>query len=294
MRALTALIKREFLEHRGAFVYAPAILLTIFSATMLFLAAISHVELDLPRDRIPTAAAIYELGIMTAFGAWSFYLLIALVFYYADSFSADRRNNALLFWKSMPQSDLKVLTSKALSGVTVFLALIFVFALLTSVVLYLVLLLSSTRQPFIAAPPLAEASWTFVQMAIVGALYLFLNVVWYAPWLAWIAGLSTLFRRWSIPLAILIPAVIVLIEYLNAIGGTGGARPIAAFLAWRLGGFGELDIDPLLLVGTESSPFDYMGLLLADTNWLHMALGLIFTAAIVFLASEYRRRRIEA
>ena len=33
---------------------------------------------------------------------------------------------------------------------------------------------------------------------------------------------------------------------------------------------------------------------LVTIDWLHMGIGLIFTVAVVYLASEYRRRRIEA
>ena len=50
---------------------------------------------------------------------WGVYLLVTLFFYFADAFSADRRNNAMLFWKSMPVSDLKMLTSKMLAGLAV-------------------------------------------------------------------------------------------------------------------------------------------------------------------------------
>ena len=44
-----------------------------------------------------------------AVALWLAYLAVALFFYFGDAFSADRRNNAMLFWKSMPVSDLKIL-----------------------------------------------------------------------------------------------------------------------------------------------------------------------------------------
>ena len=56
---------------------------------------------------------------------WFVYLMVALFFYFADAFNADRRNNAMLFWKSMPQSDFKMLMSKMLAGMTILPALIF-------------------------------------------------------------------------------------------------------------------------------------------------------------------------
>ncbi len=295
MRAIAALIKREFLEHRGAFVYAPIVLLVIVAVAVLFALMIDDGTLEPPPWPLPNGVEIYRVGIAGAFLAWSVYLLIGLFFYYADAFSADRRNNALLFWKSMPQSDLKVLTSKALSGITIFLAAIFCFALLTAILAYPVLLMVSARHPFIPAPGPIEAFDSLMQMGLVGAVYLTLLSLWYAPGLAWVAGLSTLFRRWSIPLAFLIPGTVVLLEYLNSLRGVERGQPIAEFLAMRFDGFPVEDTATAILLGQiDGGPLSIIGLMLAEIDWLHMALGLVFTAAVVYLASEYRRRRIEA
>ena len=295
MRAMTALVKREYLEHRGAFLYAPAVLLAIVTIAALFAVLTGSGDVDFPARRVLTGAEILRAGIAGVFGLWAFYMLIGLFFYYADSFSADRRDNALLFWKSMPQSDLKVLTSKALSGITVFLGLIFCFALLTAILLYVILVLASAGHPVIVAPTVAEAAGSYVQMAVVGVVYFVLTLLWYAPVLAWVAGLSTLFRRWSIPLAFLIPAAVVLLEYLNSIRGSGAGRPVAEFLAWRLQGFPDETLAVALVIGrTVGAPFDLLRLILSEIDWLHMGIGLVFTAAVVYLASEYRRRRIAA
>ncbi len=295
MRTMTALIKREYLEHRGAFVYAPIVLSAIASAAVLFAVLTGNAELEPPEWPMPGGAETYQIGVAGTFLAWLVYLQIGLFFYYADAFSADRRNNALLFWKSMPQSDLKVLTAKALSGVTVFLGLIFGFALLTAILVYVVLLIVAAQHSFIAAPGPIEAAWTVVQMSVVAAIYFVLALLWNAPWLVWVAGLSTLFRRWSIPLAVLIPGTVIVLEYFNSIRGPGRGRPIADYFAWRFDGFpDETEAAAILLGQTEDGPFDLIGLILSDIDWLHMGIGLIFTAAVVYLASEYRRRRIEA
>ncbi|MEM7445603.1 MAG: hypothetical protein AAF414_19940 [Pseudomonadota bacterium] len=295
MRAMTALVKREYREHRIAFVIAPAVLLTIVTVAVVFAILFGFGDVDVPAAEIPLGAQVYRVATGGAFALWSAYLLIGLFFYYADSFSADRRNNALLFWKSMPQSDLKILTSKALSGLTIFLAIIACFALLTSVLIYVVLLIASTQAPIVAAPGLIEALWSLVQMGVVGAIFLALTVLWYAPGLAWVAGLSTLFRRWSIPLAILIPGTAILLEYLNSLRATGAGRPIADFLGWRFETFMNEEDAVLTIFGqADRAPFALLSQMLGNINWLHMAIGWVFTAAIVYLASEYRRRRIEA
>jgi len=294
MRAMTALVKREFFEHRGAFLYAPIIVLSIITVAILFAVLSGHAEFDMPTAEIPLGTEIYRVGVAGAFLMWSAYLLLGLFFYYADSFSADRRNNTLLFWKSMPQSDLKILSSKALSGITIFLGMIFVFALLNAVLIYLVLLVVWLQFPFIIAPGFVDAVWTLIQMSIVGAIYLVLTVLWYAPGLAWVAGLSTLFRRWSIPLAFLVPGTVILLEYLNS-ALRGGGRPVADFLGWRFGGFiDEVDAGVVLVGRGDDAPFALLNMILINIDWLQLVIGLVFTAAVIYLASEYRRRRIEA
>ena len=295
MRAMTALIKREYLEHRGAFLYAPAVVLAIVGTAVLFAALSGSSKLDLPVMQLPPGAGIYQIGIAGTFLFWSFFLQIGLFFYYADSFSADRRGNALLFWKSMPQSDFKVLSAKALSGITVFLGLILGFALLTSILVYVVLLIVASQHPLVPAPGFAEATLIWVKMGIVGEIYLILTLLWHAPWLAWVAGLSTLFRRWSIPLAFLIPGTVVLLEYLNSIRGTGAGRPIANFLDWRFNWFPDEPGTAANLMGkTQDGAFALLGQIVSDIDWLQMGIGLVFAVIVIYLASEYRRRRIEA
>ncbi len=181
MRAMTALIKREFLEHRIAFLYAPSLLLVVVAAVLIVSIASGHGSIEQSQGGLPISTKLYPVAIGGAFALWSGYLLIGLFFYYADSFSADRRNNALLFWKSMPQSDLKVLTAKALAGITLFLALIFGFAMVTAILLYPLLVMAAAQHPMILAPGLGEAASSLLQMTVVGAAYLVLTLLWYAP-----------------------------------------------------------------------------------------------------------------
>jgi ABC-2 type transport system permease protein len=295
MRAMISLIKRELLEHRASFLYAPAILLFVLTLVVLMGLFNRAPDLSDTGDGIGGSIVYYQLALAGAFGAWSIYTGLGLFFYYADAFSADRRNNALLFWKSMPQSDLKVLTSKALAGITVFPALVVGYALLTGIIIYVLALIASLRFPVIVPPNLAEALLTLVQMSIVGTIYLVLAILWSAPFLAWVAGLSTLFRRWSIPLSLLIPGAVVFLEFLNTIGQRDESRPIADFLGWRLDTFvDERAVFGSLIGPGSGGPWRMLQVILESVNWVHMGIGVIFAIVIVTLASEYRRRRIEA
>ncbi len=296
MRAMAALIKREFLEHRGAFLYAPAVLtLGLFLA---MLAGTFHGNTHFAMantGELPPTSQFYTFGLVGIVGLWSVYLMIALFFYYADSFSADRRNNALLFWKSMPQSDLKVLTSKALAGITLFPALILAFAALTGVLLYMLSLVVGARLPLVTSPAPLQAFSDWVQVLIVGVVYVVISIMWSSPLLGWVAFLSTLFQRWSIPLAFLIPGAVILFERLNTIGEPDSSRPIAQYLGWRFQGVMEpQDAFHWLMTDNGDNPISLVAPILNSVNWIHMGLGVLVTIGFVYLASEYRRRRIEA
>lgn len=294
MRAYAALIKRELLEHRGAFLYAPAILLAALFVMIVLGLVFGDPEFTHINQRSLSGAKLYELAMTGVFGAWSVYLMIALFFYYADSFSADRRNNSLLFWKSMPQSDLKILASKALAGITIFPALVFGFAMLTGILVYLLSFLIAARVPFMPGIGLVDVLGTWSEKGVVGAVYFVLTIVWYAPLLAWVAGLSTLVQRWSIPLAFLIPGAVSLVEFVI---DPDGGHPIRHYLVYRLEGIMRDEDERLftyILTNDDTHPFGMIGLITAQIDWLHMLLGIVFAAVAVIMASEYRRRRIDA
>lgn len=295
MKTYQALIKRELLEHRGAFLYAPAVLLVTMFVVIILALIFGEPGFSARPDEHVTGVQIYQIGLTGTFALWSVYLMAALFFYFADSFSADRRNNSLLFWKSMPQSDLKVLTSKALAGITIFPALLIVFAMITGLLLYLMGFLVAAKLPFIPLIGPFDMISNWLQMGLVGTLYFFLTILWYAPFFGWVAGLSTLFQRWSIPLAFLIPGLVVLVEFLTKLGSADRSRPIMNFLAYRGEGLME-DKDLLedIIARDGFNPIALLFEIFSSVNWLDMAIGLAFTALIVFFASEYRRRRIEA
>ena len=111
-----ALFVREYLEHRMAVPMGPA----RHPGAARAVGPLGH--RSQPRQgarRVPaclSALKIYEMGYLVLLALWLAYLAVALFFYFGDAFSADRRNNAMLFWKSMPVTDLKILTSKMLAG----------------------------------------------------------------------------------------------------------------------------------------------------------------------------------
>lgn len=292
MSSMTALIRREYLEHRGAFLYAPVVLLAIF--TLAIASALGFNKLRLPVEvGVPSALKFYEVGFAFLAALWFLYLMVALFFYFADAFSADRRNNAMFFWKSMPISDFQVLSSKMLAGMTIFPAMIFLAVLATGVVLYFQTMLAIVVMPRLAVPGVLDVVWSSLQIGLFALVYLALALLWYAPFFAWVGALSTVFRRWSIPLAFLIPGLIGLMENLFFADVGPKAGYFLNFLRQRAD-FG-LDRGDIQAAFLRAGPVDVASLIaafLADIDWPQLAGGLIFAALAVYAASEYRRRVI--
>lgn len=292
MKSMVALIKREYLEHRGAFLYAPAVILLVL--TVILVGSIVSNRFEMAYEvGAPSALKFFEFGFLGVSALWGLYLLAALFFYYADAFSADRRNNAMLFWKSMPLTDFKVLASKMLAGMTILPALVFGALLLTAVLIYFTALAGTIMLPRLALPGIVDFLSSAVQIAAYALVALVLALLWYAPFFAWVGALSTVFRRWSIPLAFLIPSLVGLAE--NLVFDFGGPRGgyVLSYLRQRFQ-FGPEQSDLMPAVFSDG-PFDatvMIGRLLAGIDWPQLVGGLIVAALLVYAASEYRRRSI--
>ena len=294
MKAMTALIKREFLEHRGAFLYAPAVLLGLLTLFITLGMVFGHTPTFAARNVSHSAMTLLQIVFGGAAALWSVYLLIVLYFYFADAFSADTRNNSMLFWKSMPQSDLKILTSKALASVTIFPALILGFALITMILAYLLSFPLAAKLPFIPLANPIDMLVALFTMGVSAALLFLVTILWYAPFLALVAGLSTLVKRWAIPAALLLVGALVLAEGILTFGDENAMHPIRSYLAYRAESPAEgLDPMPILVHGGYFAPFQILGETLVRIDWAQMGIGILFAVLVVYLSSEYRRHRID-
>lgn len=290
MRALLALIKREYLEHSAAFVLAPAVLLGLMLLSAGYMAITSHAGIG-GNDGPLTALKFYETMFGIAGLGWWAYLLVTLFFYFANAFSADRRNNAMLFWKSMPQSDLKILAAKLAAGLTVFPLAILLALGLTGVIAYIPAFTAGSIFAAYAPPTLIETVNVWVQIMAIAAAFFGLGLLWYTPFFAWVGMLSTMFGRWAMPLAVLIPGVVALFEnvVLRRQFRPGGA--VLDFLRDRITlDLEDLGLDAALLFVGEIEAVPVIAGMLARMDWASLVGGLAVAAVFIFVASEYRRR----
>ena len=292
IRSWWALVFREFIEHRIPFFYFPLGILALFTLSSLSGIAVNHVHLA-NGFQFGNGLKLFELGYILLLALWLAYTGIACFFYFGDAFSADRRNNAMLFWKSMPVSDLKVMGSKFLAGVTFLPSIILLIGMVSGLLFLILLNVASLNVPILPVPNPAQALWSYVNISLFAVVYFLMAMLWYAPFLAWVAGLSTIFGRWSLPLAFVIPGVLAAMENMVAFAQIPRGGYIWGYLSHRWQ-YGLSEFDWSLMVASPIG-FDvrtYIWLLFNEINWTSMISGLVFAIVVTWLASEYRRRRI--
>jgi ABC-2 type transport system permease protein len=246
----------------------------------------------LPRSmRAPAAADPGDHFIMLVmpYGHTAWLLLMAAflvgVFYSLDALYGERRDRSILFWKSLPVSDLATVLSKASIPLVVLPVLVFVVTVVTQLIMVListgVLLLSGIN------PMTLWRQLPLFQMELVllyGAIVLALGQ---APLFAWLLLISGWARRTAFLWAVLPPLAICAFEkfafnttYFAALLGyliTGGSANAFSFRTPS-----GAPVDPHFIPLAQITPGRFLS---SPGLWI----GLVFAA--IFLAAAVRLRR---
>ena len=293
MKAFVALVHRELIEHKGAFLYGPLLLVVVmFGATVLAF-SVGRVDAKFSGALLTVAPLrIYELGFLGFGIAWSLYLMATLFFYCADGFAADKRNNSMLFWKSMPVSDVKVLIAKLTAAITLLPGTVYGVALLSGLLLFGVAFVTTMINGTGSVAMLGNITIVYGQVALAILVTMAAGLLWYLPYMGLVGALATAIGRWAIPVSLVLPAIVATLEWVTL----GGLHPFTTrtwdYLGYRstfpLTEDGYVDI---WFVGAEPfSAVAYIEDLLGRMDWTQVGIGALFAFVVVFIASEYRRR----
>jgi ABC-2 type transport system permease protein len=206
---------------------------------------------------------------------------IVSIFYSLDALYGERRDRSILFWKSLPVSDLTAVLAKA--SIPLFVLPLLAFAI-TAVTELIMLLLSS--MVLLASGLSVGAYWSQVQ--VFGRLLMLLyhlvtaHMLWYAPLYAWLLLISAWSRRAPFLWAALPPLAIHIFEKIAF-----HTSYFTQFLKYRFDGgqdaaanMGDMPLDP----GMHLTP----GAFLASPGlWI----GLVFAALFLLAAARLRRNR---
>jgi ABC-2 type transport system permease protein len=230
-------------------------------------------------DPMHQRAAIDEPYMMAA-GLLMGTAMVVGAFYSMDALHGERRDRSILFWKSMPVSDLTTVLSKAAIPLFV---LQLIAAAVAVAVMWIMFFLSSAV--LLAAGVSIAPSWSPLPIAQMSLLLLYhlaiVHCLWHAPFYGWMLMVSSWARRAPFLWAVLPPLAIGIVEklvfntshftgmLLSHLGGSPDPGPKSGGLMDMLGHF-------------------HPGMLLSETGlWT----GLAATAVFLAVATRLRRYR---
>jgi ABC-2 type transport system permease protein len=293
MKAFVALIHREFIEHRGAFFIGPLILVAVMLGATILAFTVGRIDVRFSGALLTIAPLrFYEFGFLGFGVAWSLYLLAVLFFYCADGFAADKRNNSMLFWKSMPVSDFRMLLSKLVAAVTILPGTVYVIALLSGLLLFGVAYITMLINGTASISALGSIALIYGHVAVAILVTIVVGLLWYLPYMGLVGALATAMGRWAIPLSLLLPAIISTLEWVTL----GGLHPFATRTSDYLGYRSTFPLkeegypDFFLASGDRFDAGAFTLDLVGRTDWMQVLIGAVFAVLVLYIASEYRRR----
>jgi len=283
LRPLYWSVRRELWENRALYL-APAAAAALFLAG--FLVSLVHYPAKMraiqaldPMQQRDLIAQPYEFAALLMMGV----LFVIAIFYSIDAFQSERRDRSILFWKSMPVSDLTTVLSKAAIPILVVPALTFVFTIATQ---WIMLMFSSLV--LLASGISPSTLWTQLQWIPMSFMLLYHlvtgHMLWYAPIFCWLLLVSAWARRAAILWAFVPMMAFGIFEKIvlntshfgNFIGGrlAGGAETVASSVR------GNAELSPMTHI-TPGRFLENPGL------WG----GLLCAAIFLALAVRLRRQR---
>ena len=274
-------IRREVWENRSIYI-APLVV----AAVVLFGFLISTIHLPAKMRALPTLDPVKQrTQISMPFNLAAFLILltafIAGVFYCLDALHGEGRDRSILFWKSLPVSDLTAVLSKASVPLVVLPLLVFAIIVATQLImLWLSTAVLLANGLSIAALWTQLNLWESSQALFYGLIAM---ALWHAPLYAWLLLVSAWARRTPLFWAVLPLGAICILEKI-ALNRTH----FASLLLYRLIGWftaifrfqapGTVPLHPL----AQLTPGRF---LTTPGLWI----GLVFAA--IFLAGAARLRR---
>ncbi len=197
-------------------------------------------------------------------------------FYCLDALHGERRDRSILFWKSLPVSDLTTVLAKAAIPLLVLPALTFAVVL----VIHTILLLPSLAV-LLASGSGAASLWAglpFFQNWLVLAYTLVVTALWHAPLYAWLLLVSAWARRVPILWAVLPPLAVGVFARIAFNTAAVCSLLCGRVIGWFGGTFPRCSPStPLISAIAPGS------LLIKPDLWVGLALAAAFLAAAVRL-----------
>jgi ABC-2 type transport system permease protein len=272
-------LRRELWENRSLYI-APlaAAVLFLFG----FLISILHSS---ARIRVGGPAPWQHMWLEEAYNFAALLIMgttfIVAVFYCLDALHGERRDRSILFWKSLPVSDLTTVLSKAIIPLVILPLLTFA---ITIALWFAMLLISGLAQLRAAQSVATLWPFSFSQMSLLLLYHLVvIHGLWYAPFYGWMLLVSGWARRAAFLWAIVPPFVIGIVEKIAF-----NTSHFADMLGYHFSGGAEHSNSKATAMSALLIPnHDPAHLLINPSFWT----GLVVTALFLAAAVQLRRYR---
>jgi ABC-2 type transport system permease protein len=218
MKTFYWLVKREFWEHRGSFVWAPIIagavflllnLMAIVTAEVLKIGPLAHADhvsngisigganlnlilQQLDADQRSQAGSALSVVMYSVAGVLGIVLGITVFFYCLGALYDERRDRSILFWKSLPISDTSTVLSKVVCAIVIAPAITAVVSIVLSAILLLLYVIALAFHGVAAWQVLSLANPFTVTAHLFGAIPLYM--LWALPTVGWLLLCSAFAR----------------------------------------------------------------------------------------------------
>jgi ABC-2 type transport system permease protein len=272
---------RELWENRSIYI-APLIVAAVqvfgFAISTIGLAERRRAVLLLdPAQQRAAIEAPYDIAAMMMI----FTVFIVGVFYCLDALHGERRDRSILFWKSLPVSDLTAVLSKAIVPLAVL--PVIAFALTVCVQVIMVLMTSVNLLMHGMSPATTWAHFPVFQNWLVMLYGLIAIALWHAPIYGWLLLVSGWARRATFLWAVLPFIAIQIFEKI-----TFGTSYFASVLKHRLMGFAPHAFG---FHGQSHPTIDSLSQLTPGTYLSSAGLWIGLVVAAGFIAAAVRLRR---
>jgi ABC-2 type transport system permease protein len=199
------------------------------------------------------------------------------IFYCLDALYGERRDRSILFWKSLPVSDLTTVLSKAAIPLVLLPLLTWAIIVVTQSLMLLINVTVFHARGIDTGPLHSGLPLTQNSMMLLYHL-LAIHVLWYAPIWCWFLMVSAWARRTPLLWATLPPLALGVLEMITLHSGH-----VFEFLKYRFHGPEGADFEAPHTMGSMAMQISPAHFLATPGLWTGLALAAVFLAAAIQL-----------
>jgi ABC-2 type transport system permease protein len=313
MKTFHWLLKREFWENRGSFLWAPIVtggvflllnLMGVITAEVLGARhgvrigdanGLQRLSADMDAGDLAKVGTALDISMYSVSGMIALVLGFVVLFYCLGALYNDRHDRSILFWKSLPISDTQTVLSKLVSAVLVAPLIAIVTGVIAGLLQLLLIALVLAFHGIDVWRLLLLAHPFKVAANLIGSIPLY--ALWATPAIGWFLLCSAWARSKPFLWALLLPLVTgVLVSWFRLMGlfnlptGWFWSHVVLRVLGSEfpgtamIYGAGRIDIDP----STESDKLAFLDLansyrMLGSAElWVGVAVGIVLIIAAVW------------